>query len=359
MRIIIACGEFKGEVFSSGQSLITAFKKLGHEVITCGPRMGNYELPLDGEKDIKVLDKRIHPETYTYAEILEKAPKKPDLILQLDPHFYFVGEKPKDIKTAYYLVDVHRGGNVFRKMVIEGHFDFLFLAHKYFERHFLRLGLKPIWLPRAFDDTFICDYPEIEQECDISFCGQTGIADELLKFPCFDEKIGRKYHEGPFPDVPPEKRYHNWNTSMEYVDRAELLIRLSKDYKMRIYEFTYGPAYAKTICRGKIGFNRSLWKDSALRNFEVMACNKFLITDELPHQDELFQDKVHCRTYRSYYQPQFANFDLDYEEVKELIDYYLEHDTERKEIARRGNGHTFKNHTFCHRAEKIIKEVTK
>lgn len=345
---------------TSGESLKRAFETLGHKVFTCGPKLGNFDGELLSDCDIKVYD-RPHPERYFYEEIMGKVKEKGlhlDLILQLDPHFYLVGQPPKDIPAAYYLVDIHRGGRGFRDLAIEGNFNFLFLAHKYFERHFLRHGIKPIWLPRAFDDTYVREYPEIKEECDISFCGETGISSEILDFFYYDAEVGAAYHEGPFPDVPPEKRYRSWqNRSMEYAERAELLIRLSREYKTRIYEFTFGPSYAKAICRGKIGFNRSLWKDSALRNFEVMACNRLLITDELPYQEDLFRDGVHCRTYRNYYRPQFPNFDLDFEEAKFLLDYYLSHDEARKELALAGRDHVFSKHTFRHRAEKIMKEV--
>lgn len=345
---------------TSGNSLMNAFKTLGHNTFTCGPKLGNFSGELLSECDIQVYDKP-HPERYSYDEIVNKINEKKlkiDLIVQLDSHFYFYGNPPEEIITAYYLVDIHRGGLVFRNLAIEGNFNLLFLAHKYFERHFLRKNLNPIWLPRAFDDTYVKEYPEIKQECDISFCGETGISKSILNFPYFDEEIGKHYHEGPFKDAPKEWCYKGWgNRSMEYAERAELLIRLSKDYNVRIYEYSFGEQYAKTICRGKIGFNRSLYRDSALRNFEIMACNRLLITDDLPYQEELFQDKVHCRTYRNYYQPQFPNFDLDYEEVRSLVDYYLEHERERKELAIVGREHVFKNHTFRNRAEKILEHV--
>lgn len=340
----------------SGDSLVNAFKALGHEVLTCGPAKKNFDGDLLSGHDIKVYDREVHPERYTYKEILDKAGQSFDLILQLDSGFYFTGEKPKDILSAYYLVDMHRGGSVFRDMAIEGNFDIIFTAHKYFMPLLEKKGLNCYWLPRAYDSLFIKEYEDAKAIADISFIGQTGIHKNLNNFPIKDEVINLNYHSGAYRDCSPAERFLGFeNSSFEYAARAEILMRLSKDFNIRIYEEVKGVNYAKAICRGKITINRSLWLDSALRNFEVMACNRFLITDELPYQEELFNDKVHCRTYRKYYQPQFDNFKLDYEVIKELVEYYLKHEDERKEITYRGRLHAEQNHTFIRRAERVIR----
>lgn len=340
----------------SGDSLVNAFKALGHEVKTCGPAKKNFDGELLGNRDVKVYDRRTHPEKYTYKEILDKAGQSFDLILQLDSGFYFTGEKPKDILSAYYLVDMHRGGEVFRNMAIEGNFNIIFTAHKYFMPLLERKGLNCYWLPRAYDSLYIKDYKEIEAVADISFCGQTGISKLVSSFSTFDEQIGIRYHAGKYMDCSPSEKFLGFeNSSFEYAARAEILMRLAKDFDVRIYEETHGINYAKAICRGKINVNRSLYFDSALRNFEVMACNRFLITDELPYQEELFNDKVHCRTYRKYYQPQFSNFNLDYEVIRDIVRYYLKNDRERYEIQKRAKEHVEKNHTFINRAERIVR----
>lgn len=342
----------------SGNSLRNALMALGHKVITCGPDKGNYDGKLTSGCDIKVYDKREHPETYTYKEILEKSDSGIDFILQTDPNFYLVGEKPRNIISAYYLIDVHRGGNIFREMALKGSFNVVFLAHKYFIPLFEMVGLNVFWLPRAYDDSYIYEYKDIEPEIDLTFCGRTGLLPELEIFDKMDTDINRRYHEGPFPDLPPEKKFIGWdNRSMEYSARAEILMRLSRDFKIRIYEETIGPEYTKIICKGKITVNRSLWLDSALRNFEVMACNRFLITDDLPYQRELFQDKIHCRTYRNYYQPQFSNFDLDYECIRDLVQYYLTYEAQRNKISYCGMQHVQKYHSFKRRAEHLINVI--
>lgn len=358
MRILIANTEFEDREYSSSLSLIKAFRDIGHEVITCGAKLGNFEGEMSSKKNVKVYDSRVHPEIYSYDQILQQCSKIPDLILQVDPHFYFVGKKPKSIKSAYYIVDVHRGAEIFRKMAVEGNFDYIFIAQKYFMSHFERIGLNCYWLPRAYNDDYIKEYEDIDIECDISFCGENGLHDMLNTFNKFDEKIQLSYHDSNYDLVSPEFRYRSWvNHTMEYAERAEILTRLSRDFNLRVYNKSYGPKYAQAICRGKIVVNHSLWKDSALRNFEVLACNRFLISDYLPFQEELLLDKIHYRSYNQYFRSFLQNFDLEYEEIKALVEYYLHNKDERKQIIQQGNEFVKKYHTFKHRAQTIIDTV--
>lgn len=363
MKILICCAEStKNKRYTSNDSFIQAFKDLGHEVITCGPTFGNFDGELIGQiRDIRVHDKKEHPETWTYEEILDKCPIKPDLILQMDPHFYLKGDKPKNIICAYYVVDVHRGASVFRDMALAGNFDYVFLAHKYFMPLFAKKGLNCYWLPRAFDDTYMREYPEIDIECDISFIGENGLHEKINKFNVYDTKVGNWYHEGPYPPVAPWDKYRSWDShTMEYAERAEILHRLSQDFNLRVYQDNIdsrGPNYAKMLCRGKLTVNHSLWYDSALRNFEVLACNRFLISDALPYQDELLTHTKHYFAYNQFFSPHIQNFDLEYECIKDIVKFMLEHEKERKEIARVGCEFVNKYHTFKNRAETLIDTI--
>lgn len=368
MKILICCAELrKNKRYTCHDSFIQAFKDLGHEVITCGPVFGNYDGELQGTaRNIRVHDKREHPETWTYEEILDKCDKKPDLILQMDPHFYLKGEKPKNIITAYYIADVHRGADVFRRMALAGNFDYIFIGHKYFMPLFQRVGLNCFWLPCAHDDTYVKEYPEIDIECDISFIGENGLGDKINKFNVYDTQIGNWYHEGPYPPSSPQDKYRSWeNHSMEYAERAEILYRLSQDFNLRVYEGyednmnSHGPSYAKAICRGKIVVNHSVWYDSALRIFEVLACNRFLITDMLPYQEELLRHGEHYTAYNHYFLSHLDNFKLEYQVIRDHIRLLLKHEDVRKEIAKKGCEFVNKYHTFKERAKTVINTIDK
>lgn len=58
----------------------------------------------------------------------------------------------------------------------------------------------------------------------------------------------------------------------------------------------------------------------------------------------LFTDNVHLRCWEP----------GDWAHLKELIDYYLRHDSERLQIATQGQQHVKANHTYSHRVEAIL-----
>lgn len=363
MLILLAYmyGDKYGVGTSSGDSVARALKALGHEVVTCGPRYGNYNAPLSDGHDIPVLDKRMHPETYTYNEILNRMDKKPDLIFQIDSHFYFVGEKP-DIPCVYWIHDVHRTGDTFRKMAVIGKFDHVFIAQKYYMPIYQRAGLNCHYLPFGYDDLLVQEQKNIQPVCDIVFAGSTGILNNLNhitttdKATCLDRDLDVYYYNFKGHLISdPEMKYAAWeNNSLEYADRAELLLRLSQDFNVRVYYPDQLDKYSKMISKGILGFHCSLRRDITLRTFEVPACNRLLLTDEIPYLDELMEHKKHLITYRKYFQPQFASFDMDYEEVKDFVIYYLKHEEERKQISLEGMNWVKSQHTFKHRMQAMF-----
>jgi hypothetical protein len=341
--------------------MVNGFKTIGHNVKTCGPARGNYDGELLSKHDIPVYDKVNHPEDYQYDYIVglyeSKYGYRPDIIIQTDPHFYLIGQKPKDIFCYYWIMDVHRGPVVFRNMATMGHFDKILISQKYYMPVFQRAGLDCVYMPWAYDDTVIFEQPTIEQQCDISFVGTTGIKDQDSLFNEnyeYDEELKLKYiNLADYANLPNEKKYMSWEEgNLEYADRLEYLIRLSQDFNVRIYERCYGEQYAKALSRGQLGFHCSLRRDITLRVFEVPAINRLLITDDIPYLDGFMYYIVH---YRKYYQPQFDAFKLDYEEVKESVECCLSNIKERKIMANRSMEYVKNNHTFKHRAEQILK----
>ena len=76
------------------------------------------------------------------------------------------------------------------------------------------------------------------------------------------------------------------------------------------------------------------------RIFDALAVGAFVISDEVPGLEELFHGAV--VTYR------------DKADLAEKIDYYLEHETERKEKATIGQELVQNQHTFDNRVNKMI-----
>lgn len=79
------------------------------------------------------------------------------------------------------------------------------------------------------------------------------------------------------------------------------------------------------------------------RIYDALACGALVISDDLPELEERFRDAV--VTYRS---P---------EELRRLVDHYLDSPEERAEKGRRGRELVLTGHTFGHRADVLLGEI--
>lgn len=76
------------------------------------------------------------------------------------------------------------------------------------------------------------------------------------------------------------------------------------------------------------------------RLFDALSCGTFVISDDIPSANTLFEGTI--VTYN------------DVEDLNKKIDYYLTHEDERIEIAKKGQKIVLENHTFDHRIKKIL-----
>ena len=361
-----------------------AFKALGHNVITCGPHGENYGGECLSKHDIPLYDKRDKPEYWTYTEILAKVKEKYgdiklDFILQIEPNFHFCGDKPKDIPCFYWAIDFHRGGMNLINAARKGQFDHIFVALDWAIPYFEANGFKQeqlSWLPLAFDSTRIPEgLDQIEPECDIVFLGTTGLRTDWLKesppaakyrwMGCYeDEALNLEYFtflEG-LNSYGLQKYIGYENSSFEYAERAEYLIRLSEDFNVRIYDRCDPPQYWQALRKGKIGFNCSLRYDLSNKIFEIPAAGRLLCTDYLPMLDNIFQAEelggtsfpaYHYLSYQTRFQPQFANFDLDYQRLKAMIFEALITYEEKQDEIKETQRWVLDNHSYLNRAKDI------
>ncbi len=80
------------------------------------------------------------------------------------------------------------------------------------------------------------------------------------------------------------------------------------------------------------------------RVFETLGCGAFLVTNEIPVQDRLFEDNKHLVYFNQ-------------ENVERLIEYYLNNDKEREAIAENGYLEAHGKHTFAHRIAKLMADL--
>jgi hypothetical protein len=151
------------------------------------------------------------------------------------------------------------------------------------------------------------------------------------------------------------KKYHQ-----EWQYRPQLINWLSDTYKNKFRHYGNGgikslrgselnTLYASskivvgdTLC---IGFKYpDYWSD---RVYETMGRGGFIIHPYVSGMEKEFEDKKHLAFY------EYGNF----KQLKELIDYYMEHDEERETIRKAGHELVKQNYTYKNRWESIFKEL--
>lgn len=86
------------------------------------------------------------------------------------------------------------------------------------------------------------------------------------------------------------------------------------------------------------------WSD---RVYETLGRGGFIIHPYIKGMEEHFEHGKHLM---------FYNYG-DFDELKRLIDYYIEHDEERERIRLEGHKHVKENHTYTNRWEEILKII--
>ena len=151
------------------------------------------------------------------------------------------------------------------------------------------------------------------------------------------------------------KRYHS-----EWQYRTKLVDWLERTYRDRFEH--YGNGGIKNV-RG-IALNNLYWSTKVVvgdtlclnfkypdywsdRIYETLGRGGFLIHPYVPGIEKEFFDKKHVVFY------EYGNF----QQLKELIDYYLINDEERETIRKAGHELVKNNYTYSHRWRTILKEL--
>lgn len=170
--------------------------------------------------------------------------------------------------------------------------------------------------------------------------GQPGRAGQVFWLPCAVEPLA-------YPNKPVAiKKYDiGFVGYVTFEKRAIALDRMFKEFPNFFYGQRLFEAAAEEYRKSKIVFNTAADDDVNMRIFEATATGSFLLTEWVPHLDELFEDGKHLVTYKN----------LD--EAIEKAHYYLTHDEEREAISKAGMEHTLANHTYEIRARKVLDTI--
>jgi len=147
--------------------------------------------------------------------------------------------------------------------------------------------------------------------------------------------------------------------------RSDVLLKLNEDFddlwvggpgwrgtKMRHpFHGAYNGDFKEWNSRARIGLCLVPDKHAKLEMYyparlvQTMATRTFALATYTPRLEGLFTRKVHLDWY------------TNYEELVELIRYWLEHDEERRQVAQRGYEHVLKNFTLKQYAGQVLKDV--
>ena len=127
--------------------------------------------------------------------------------------------------------------------------------------------------------------------------------------------------------------------------REQFLGQLIKKVKVNIAKCWEPHQLNKIFNQSKIVLNihLSTLKNTETRIGEVLGAGSFLLTEELSSPN-LFRDGEHLIYTKS----------NDVENMVSKIEYYLEHEKEREDIAVEGNRYIYNHFTLAHRVQDII-----
>jgi hypothetical protein len=185
------------------------------------------------------------------------------------------------------------------------------------------------------------------KEFDHVFCNQIRAVEEFEKDSVKAQWLPHAVEPQAYPNEPKAiKKYDiGFVGYVTFEKRAVMLDRLFKEFPNFWYGQRLFEECAEIYRKSRIVFNTAAVDDINMRCFEVTATGSFLLTEYVPTLHECFEDGVHLVTYK------------DMDEAIEKAHYYLKHEDEREKIAKAGMEHTLANHTYKHRAEKILKAV--
>jgi len=163
----------------------------------------------------------------------------------------------------------------------------------------------------------------------------------------------RQYH--PIPCV---RDFDVSFVGQPHGNRAEIVRRLTNQgIGLRVFGHGWDNAprlpfheMVRTFNRSRINLNLSNSSQAGHRqqikgrNFEIPGSGGFMLTSEADNLEEYYTDKKEVAIFRSE------------EELTDLIRYYLQHDDERKAIARAGYDRTMREHTWERRWNDILNQ---
>lgn len=216
--------------------------------------------------------------------------------------------------NAYWVADSHLGYDYRLKRAKE--FDHVFVSHSPTIDKFIADGIDPAkiyYMPWAAETAVYNPHPIIEK-WDWSFIGYPNNEFRIDLIDRFVKEFGLGDGKG----------YLGWRNG-------------------QYQGYNVLDDCAKKLSQARICPNEATKDDLNMRVFEILACKRFLLTEEVPDLLKHFQDGVHLRTFKTI------------NEAVDIAKYYLAHPDERMTIAEAGYKEFLDKHTYMHRTKEILK----
>lgn len=270
-----------------------AFEKLGHQVIRFDWQNASAEMILERELDFILTVKR---DIEGYEKLLGK------------------------VKTVYWLFDLFWGTprEAVMKYDIKMKSDFVFSTDGGHNKEFKDLDINHYLLRQSiWDEDVYLTEPDLLYPEEIVFVGTNNswwnYRQRLISF--LQRIYGRKF-----------KRY---GLKGQDEIRGDDLNRLYNSAKIVVGDSVYSPYY---------------WSN---RVYDVLGRGGFLIHPKIPGLEQEFE-----------YYKHFVPYDINnFQQLREIIDYYLIHDLERNKIRLKGFQYCKDHHTTTKRCQEILKTI--
>ena len=168
-----------------------------------------------------------------------------------------------------------------------------------------------------------CYMAEKQSDIPVAFVGSKGYHPEWKYRPYLLQWLKQNYG----------RSFQHWGGDGLGVKRGVELNQLYADTKIVIGD---------TLC---VGYNYPYYYSD--RVFETIGRGGFIIHPYIKGLEEIFEDKKHLVFY------EFRNM----KQLRDLINYYLEHEEERELIRKQGHEYVKLNHSYTNRWESILKSI--
>ncbi|HSB82306.1 MAG TPA: glycosyltransferase [Candidatus Methylomirabilis sp.] len=240
-------------------------------------------------------------------------------------------------RTALWTTDPVKPGDP--RIALAPHFDLVFCAGTEMIEALRgsRLRKEPRWLP------FACD-PELHRPLNLS-------SEEKSSYGCGIAFVG-SLHPELYPtriamlEALAEFDLGVWGPGGRDLPASSSIRSKIRGEETRLEEWTRIYSASKILLCAHYGGPGPVCRQASPRVYEILACGGFLLCDNQPDVQVLFEDGRDLVIFRNL------------SELREKAFYYLDRDQERRGIAARGREKVLAAHTYQHRVAELMSMVT-